>query len=176
MSELAERLAEEFKDKDYAHAYLEEHGNLVLAAQIKVLREMRGLTQRQLADLAGMKQERISALENVDYDAWTVKTLRKLAKAFDTGLEVSFVPCSRAIMSVVNVSAERLQVPARADDLKAFQKHKIVSSGGQWRAIDGNHLATVQPFSTSRPIDPQAQKNWLRFEKAEGAMMTAVGG
>ena len=79
MNELVERLTDEFSDKEYAHAYIEEHGNMILAAQIKALREQRGLTQARLAELAGMKQERISALENVEYDAWTVKTLRKLA-------------------------------------------------------------------------------------------------
>lgn len=175
MKELAERLTQEFADKDYAHAYMEEHGNMFLAAQIKTLREMRGLTQRKLADLAGMKQERISALENVDYAAWTVKTLRKLAKAFDTGLQVSFVPCSDVIMGVVNVTRDRLGVPARTDDLDAFRRHKIMISGGKWKAIDGSHLAPVTMFSPQEPVDPDPQMGWQRLNQDNLAPVTAAG-
>lgn len=130
MKELGERLSEEFADKEYAHAYAEEYGNLFIAAQIKALREQRGLTQAQLAESAGMKQERISALENVDYDAWTVKTLRKLARTFDAHLRVSFVPFSHAILDVVNFSRDRLTVIPREADLDRFRKHKIIRAGG----------------------------------------------
>lgn len=161
MSELAEHLADEFADKNYAHAYMEEHGNMLLAAQIKVLREMRGLTQSQLAELAGMKQERISALENVEYDAWTVKTLRKLAEAFDTGLQVSFVPFSQAIMNVVNVTSDRLRVVPRPEDLEDFRRHKIVQSGGKWTVVDGSHLAIVTPLAPSHPVAPR--QAWQRL-------------
>lgn len=162
MSELAEKLTDEFANKEYAHAYMEEHGNMFLAAQIKALREMRGLTQSQLAELAGMKQERISALENVEYEAWTVKTLRKLAEAFDTGLQVSFVPFSQAIMGVVNVSPDQLQVMPRTKDLDAFRRHRIIGSEGKWKAIDGSHLAAVTPLAPSHPFEPQ--KGWQRLD------------
>lgn len=162
MSELAEHLIEEFADKGYAHAYMEEHGNMLLAAQIKELREMRGLTQSQLAELAGMKQERISALENVEYDAWTVKTLRKLAAAFDTGLQVSFVPFSQAIMGVVNITHDRLKVVSRTEDIDNFRLHKIIQSGGKWTAIDRNHLASVTPLAPHQPVAPQ--KGWQRLD------------
>lgn len=162
MSEFVENLAEQFADKEYAHAYLEEHGNMLLAAQIRALREMRGLTQAELAELAGMKQERISALENVEYDAWTVKTLRKLAEAFDTGLQVSFVPFSQSIMNVVNVSAEILKVAPRTEDLESFRRHNIVLSRGKWKAIDGSHLSLVTSIAPSRPIAPK--QGWQRLD------------
>src|SRR5512139_1203347 len=100
MSQFVERLTKEFADKDYAHAYMESHTSSRIATQIKVLREQRGLTQAELAELSNMKQERICALEDVDYDAWTIKTLRKLARAFDTHLQVSFIPFSRGILDV----------------------------------------------------------------------------
>lgn len=154
MNELVERLTDEFSDKEYAHAYIEEHGNMILAAQLKTLREQRGLTQARLAELAGMKQERISALENVEYDAWTVKTLRKLAKALDTGLQVSFVPFSASIMSIVNVSRANLEILPRTDDLSSLRRHKIVMSSGHWKAIDGTHLAPVQSLVFHEPIQP----------------------
>ncbi|QDQ25359.1 helix-turn-helix transcriptional regulator [Chitinimonas arctica] len=117
MSELARRLTVEFEDRDYAHAYLEQFANMAIAAQIKALREQRGLTQAQLADLTGMKLAQISALEDVDYDAWTIRTLRKLAHAFDAHLAFSFKPFSKGILDVVNFSESRLEVQDRSEDM-----------------------------------------------------------
>lgn len=175
MNELVERLTDEFSDKEYAHAYMEEHGNMILAAQIKTLREQRGLTQTKLAQLAGMKQERISALENVDYDAWTVSTLRKLAEAFDTGLQVSFVPVSSAIMSVVNISKSNLEVSPREDDLESFRKHKIIMSSGHWKAIDKSYLATVETLAPRQTVEPvQPKHSWQRLNGEN--QLHAIGG
>lgn len=160
MKELVERLAREFADADYAHAYMEEHGNMFLAAQIKAIREMRGMTQEKLAELSGMKQERVSALENVEYDSWTVKTLRKLANAFDTGLQVSFVPCSQIIMEVANVSPEKLQIEDRMSDLEKFHKRRIIGSEGNWKAVARDHLATISVLAPTQPIDPTKVTRW----------------
>lgn len=165
MSELAERLAEEFGDKEYAHAYMEEHGNMAIAAQIRTLREQRGLTQKQLASLAGMKQERISALESVDYDAWTVSTLRKLADAFDTHLSVAFVPFSQGILDIVNLRRETLQVNSREADLAEFRNRRIVHTGGAWKAVCSDHLATVTSLRqpTPGPLEPRSQ--WQEMQR-----------
>lgn len=120
MNKFRSRLVNEFSDKDYAHAYMNSHQSSRLATQIKVLREQRGLTQSGLAELSGLKQERISKLEDVDYDSWTLSTLRKLAKAFDTTLHVSFTPFSEGIKDVENFSREFLEVDCRDDDLRKF--------------------------------------------------------
>lgn len=154
MKEFADRLIDDFADKEYAHAYMDEHSNTVIAAQIKALREQRGLTQAQLAELAGMKQERVSALENVEYDAWTAKTLRKLAGAFDVHLKIAFAPFSEGIMDVVNLSRERLHVAPREQDLASFRNRAMIERENQWKAIDTDHLAEVKVIYPSKPLDP----------------------
>jgi transcriptional regulator with XRE-family HTH domain len=120
MKELVKTLTTEFDDKEYAHAYMEEFSNMAIAAQIKVLREQRGWTQKQLAEASGMKQERICALEDVDYDAWTIKVLRRLAKSFDLTVKVSFEKFSSGILDVSKMSAETLKRTSREEDLKEF--------------------------------------------------------
>lgn len=171
MSELVERLTNEFSDKEYAHAYMREHVNMAIAAQIRTLRELRGLTQAQLAELSDMKQERVSALESVDYDAWTVKTLRKLAEAFDTNLSVSFTPFSKGILDVANISREQLSVPTREADLAQFKRHTILRTGSKWKAIDGSHLAPVTSIQVSGPVKP-AQK-WQSLNPIKMVAATA---
>lgn len=66
MKELVKTVVTEFDDKGYAHAYMEEFSNMAIAAQIKVLREQRVWTQKQLVEAAGIKQECVCALEDVD--------------------------------------------------------------------------------------------------------------
>lgn len=120
MKELVKTLVSEFGDKEYAHAYMEEISNIAIATQIKVLREQRNLTQQQLAQAANMKQERICALEDVDYDAWTIKTLRKLAKAFDLTVKVSFEKFSTGILDISKIDRQTLQRTSRTEDLIVF--------------------------------------------------------
>src|SRR5580698_8551014 len=87
---IPKNLRVEFSDADVAHAFVDEFLNVSIATQLKVLREQRGMKQEELAQAAGMKQERISLLESVNYGAWSTNTLRKLAKALDVRLKVSF--------------------------------------------------------------------------------------
>jgi transcriptional regulator with XRE-family HTH domain len=61
---------------------------LLLATQIRVLRKQRKLSQSQLARITGMKQARISLLENGSYSQWSLATLRAFAEALDVGLDV----------------------------------------------------------------------------------------
>lgn len=142
MSELAERLREEFlKDKEYAHAYMEEFENSYIATQIKVLREQNSLTQDELAELAEMKQERISVLENVNYSSWSINTLRKLARAFDLVLHVSFENFGDEIKKITSFSREELSRIAREKDLGALP---IKSN---WKEITTYEFSPATSFS-----------------------------
>lgn len=143
MKELVKTLAKEFHDKEYAHAYMEEFSNMAIAAQIKVLREQHGWTQKQLAEAADMKQERICTLEDVDYDAWTVKTLRKLAKAFDLTVKISFEKFSSGILDVSKISAETLKRIPRKEDLIEFSSNGCVHIETLW----GKAVTTTNPIS-----------------------------
>jgi transcriptional regulator with XRE-family HTH domain len=91
MNELIEQLRAPFcEDQEYRASYAESFMNSFVAAQIKVLREQRDLSQQELADLVGTKQAGISRLENINYTAWKVETLTRLARAFDVRLKITF--------------------------------------------------------------------------------------
>ena len=120
MSEFRKQLLEEFKDKEFRDAYADEYLSSLIATQIKVLREERGLTQEQLAELADMSQSRISALEDVTYSSWSIKTLKRLSQALDVVLTVHFDSFGRLIESVEEFSRESLQVPSFSDDVLLY--------------------------------------------------------
>jgi transcriptional regulator with XRE-family HTH domain len=106
----------EFKDKDYRHGYVDEFLNSRIATQIKVLREQREWSQSKLAEEAGMKQPRISVLENVNYSSWSINILRKLAEAFDLTLSVSFENFGSRMHDIKEFSRENLERCSFNDD------------------------------------------------------------
>lgn len=117
MSDVSQRLATEFPDPEYRHSYTGDFLNTCVAAQIKALREQRGWTQAQLAERAQMKQSRISAMEDVNYSSWSIRTLARLAEAFDVALAVCFKSFSARIEDIERFSSSELLVPPYLDDL-----------------------------------------------------------
>lgn len=90
-------LVESLKDKEYRDLYVAERINVGLAYQIREMRGSEDMTQRLLAAKAGMHQATISELENPNYGAYTISTLKRLASVFDVALEVRFVPFSTLV-------------------------------------------------------------------------------
>jgi transcriptional regulator with XRE-family HTH domain len=114
-------------EKSYRHAYADENLNLTIATQIKVLREQRHWNQDTLAQEARMTQPMISRYENVNYSSWSIKTLEKLAYAFDAWLDVRIRPFGELVATVDEFSRESLQVPAFDDD-PFFKEMGLVAS------------------------------------------------
>lgn len=56
------------------------------------LREAAGLTQSDVAKLAGTTQSAIARLEDADYEGHSLSMLRRVAKALGHRVEVRFVP------------------------------------------------------------------------------------
>ena len=128
-------------DKDFRHLYLAAHIKELLANQIRLTREQRGWTQAQLGERAGMAQERISLLEDADYKGMTLKTLRRLAEAFDSALIVRFAPFSELLEWVEQLGPEQLVVPEFEHDCGPGQLEH--SSGGDAARSDGVGVPAV---------------------------------
>jgi predicted transcriptional regulator len=90
MSTLAELLAKNLKDPEFAAAYAEADAEYsVLEAMLKARIEA-GLTQAEVAERAGTTQSAIARLEGGSVSP-TVETLRKYAKAVGKRLKVEMV-------------------------------------------------------------------------------------
>jgi predicted XRE-type DNA-binding protein len=122
--ELYEQLWVEFEDQEYRHAYVDSLVDSTIAIQLKLLREQNNLTQAQLAALASMRQSRISAMEDVNYSSWSVTTLKRLASAFDCGLEVRFVPFNQVIRWGASMTPDALRVQRFNEDANAHKSRK----------------------------------------------------
>jgi transcriptional regulator with XRE-family HTH domain len=92
------------RNKDFRDSFVASQISNTIAAQIFSLREARGWKQAEVAVRAGMKQSRISDLEDPNYENYQTRTLVKLASAFDVGLVVKFVPFSELAKWSANLS------------------------------------------------------------------------
>ncbi|HLM83429.1 MAG TPA: helix-turn-helix domain-containing protein [Terriglobales bacterium] len=127
MSELVDKLRGEFQDEEYRHAYADECLNTMIATQIKVLREQRDMTQKSLAMKTGMLQPRLSVLEDASYSSWSISSLRRLARAFDLTLKVSFESFTSFILDFESMGRAALERVSFTDD-PLFKSTKVTTS------------------------------------------------
>lgn len=107
-----QQLNDLISDEDFRREFVSDYVQEMLSAQIQALREHRNWTQEELGTAAeGMKQAQVSRLENPDYSGGTIKSLKRIAKAFDLGLVVRFVRFSEFLDEVTTQSPIRLVPP-----------------------------------------------------------------
>lgn len=63
-----------------------------IAAQVLFFRLHRGLSQKKLGEMCGMKQAAIARLEHTPDVKWTSRTLMKIAAALDIRVSVDVIP------------------------------------------------------------------------------------
>jgi DNA-binding Xre family transcriptional regulator len=100
----------EWADPEYRRAAMEANVSNMVAWQVHVNRDERGLTQSQLAELMGTGQSAISKLEDPDGGDILLSTLVKAANAFDCALLVRFVDYTALAAATRDVRPERLYV------------------------------------------------------------------
>lgn len=135
-------------DKSYRHAYADESLNIWIATQIKVLREQRGWRQEDLAKKSEMTQPMISRYENVNYNSWSLNTLKKFAQAYDLWLDVRFRPFGDLVTTTEDFSRESLQAPSFNDDPFFKEQTRVATAGtagvaqavGSWQAQTVNYI------------------------------------
>jgi transcriptional regulator with XRE-family HTH domain len=118
-----EQLWHRFQDKESRDNWSASHLGTSLSAQIFSLREDRDWTQRELADMVGMAQSRISLLEDPDYERFTVATLKRLASAFDVAFVGRFVPFSEMLEWATDMTPERLAPREFKRDIPPWDRH-----------------------------------------------------
>jgi len=130
-----EQIWQSLSDPGYRHQFAEEEVNVGIAFQIRSLRNRQKLTQAELAELLGdkKKQPLLSAWENPNYGKYTLGTLRDLAKAFDVGLLVRFVPFSTLVDWTINLTSDVIGPPSFSEE----QNHALTSLSTVRDSVEG---------------------------------------
>jgi transcriptional regulator with XRE-family HTH domain len=109
-------LRKNLQDREYAEEYAKSFLDAFVATQIKVIREQRSMTQAELGSLIGTTQAGVSRYEDVNYSSWSLRTLMKIARAFDVRLRVSFEPYGTLPDEVIRFDRTRLETVDREND------------------------------------------------------------
>lgn len=119
------RMVNAFGDAEYRRGSVSERVSSGVALQIRANRDSRHLTQAELGALADMKQNTISRLEDPDSESSpTLRTLDRLAAAFDCGLIVAFVSFADYIDWASTRAATPLNVPSWGEDKGLARHHR----------------------------------------------------
>ena len=98
MSEKSELINKLKSNKKTRISYTKAHISVNIPSQIRALRRRRNdMTQKELAEEAGMLQPRISAMERPGETNYNVETLVRLAAALKVGLIVKFASFSEML-------------------------------------------------------------------------------
>jgi transcriptional regulator with XRE-family HTH domain len=97
-----------YSSKEYRDASVRANIVSGIAAQIYRMRERAGISQNDLAAKCGMKQTRISLLENGSTENPTIDTLARVASAFDVALIVRYVPFSELAKWSTSITEQKL--------------------------------------------------------------------
>lgn len=91
MSGITDLIDEKRKESPvFNQLYQEEERKLKAGFALKRLREEKGLSQRELAEIVGKPQSTIVRIENGNMNA-TIKLLDEIAEKLDKKLEIHFV-------------------------------------------------------------------------------------
>ena len=112
MSFKKEQMRKNLNDSDFRKQFINAHVDEGIAFQIRALRNRQQLKQSELAQLMGVRQPLIASWENPNYGKYTLNTLKDLAKAFDVGLLVRFVPFSTVIDWTVDLTPDAIAPPS----------------------------------------------------------------
>ncbi len=113
-----EQIWRSLDDPEYRHQFVDEGISVGLAFQIRALRNKQQLTQDELAGKMTSRQPAVSSWENPNYGKYTLKTLKDLAKAFDVGLLVRFVPFSELVDRGINLTSDAIAPPSYTQELQ----------------------------------------------------------
>src|SRR5579872_2251049 len=116
MNDLLQNLRSEFQDEDYRYGYAQSFLNTKLAAQIKTLREQRGMTQAEVAAAMKIKQPGYRRFEDINHSVWKTDSLWNIARALGVRLNVSFETFGALPEEKKHLHKESLQRPKFEDD------------------------------------------------------------
>ena len=167
---LISKLWRKLRNKSYREGYTEAQLSMEVPFQIRALRKARGWTQAQLAKRSGIPQARISHIEQPGRDPLSLRTLYRLAIAFDVGLLVQFVSFSELVRREAAFHPETFRVTSFEDDHFEEPVHSARSSEETFRFLtfDEDDLEKVAPVARLITETPSRATVWQGLLQAEG--------
>lgn len=100
------------KSRPFRRAYVREQIKQGIPAQIRAMREARGMKQADLAEALGKAQSNVARIEDPRYGKFTLQTLLEIADAFDVWLSVEFVSFAEGLRRTERAGYAALSAPS----------------------------------------------------------------
>jgi transcriptional regulator with XRE-family HTH domain len=110
------KLFRKLSDPEYRKSFVGSQIRIGIPFQIRALMKDRGWTQERLAEKTGIAQPSISNLLKPGASQPNIKTLVRIAEAFDCGLAVRFVPFSELTKWSEEFDPTSFHVPEFSED------------------------------------------------------------
>ncbi|MDA1316187.1 MAG: helix-turn-helix transcriptional regulator [Acidobacteria bacterium] len=182
MKSTISKLLSKLRNPEYRKAYVASQISVGIPFQIRSLLKSHGLTQEQLAKQANMLQPRISKLLNPGAMEPNIRTLRRIAEAFDCGLMVRFVPFSELVLRSERFDPESFTVQTFEQEdskgrFKQIESH--LANGAIPILIDGTNITTEVNQQATAETDrleslPPLREN-ISLTQPRGGNLTHVG-
>lgn len=116
-------------------AYIHSELTNGLAHQIRIIRQQRGWTQKQLAEKLSTTQTTVSRLEDPSYGRYSVRSLLALGNIFEVALFVRFLPFSKFLPTTWDTAPENFEAVAYEDEVRSVQFFDEALSGNYAKAL-----------------------------------------
>lgn len=110
-------------DVEYRVAYMEAAIHQNIAWQMKVNRQHRCMSKADLATLTGIAEHEISSFEDTEFEDHDIKSLKKIANAFDCALVVGFVSYSELAYKSNRLSKNHLIACGYSEETNTCNTH-----------------------------------------------------
>ncbi|MHB8577411.1 MAG: helix-turn-helix transcriptional regulator [Dehalococcoidia bacterium] len=164
-------------NKSLRDLLVETHISMGLAAQIKANRDSRDWSQANLGARTGVAQATISEWEDPNYGRYTLRTLKRLASAFDVALVVRFAAFSELADWASRIPEVELSVASFDDDRELLDNTDTVQANGAVLAASTSSAGDVQRTTLATVL--LTQSNIVNFPGSKsvpiGSGVTSLG-
>lgn len=145
---------QKLRNKKYREHFVDAQLKRAIPFQVRSIMKARGLSQKQLASLAGLTQGVVSRAASPKYGNLTLNTIVRIAAGFDVAFIGRFVPFSELVRYYDDLSEEIGAVPAFEQEDKAL----FSNARGVTSPADNRHSALCEAS-----IGPQAPRHVERL-------------
>lgn len=116
MSDRQKIISRLIADRDFRADYIRAKLDVLIPSQLRALRMRENKTQPEVAQMADMKQSRISAMETPGLVNFNRETLVRMAATHSVGMVIKFVPFSEMLEWENSYSQDAFNVTQLAND------------------------------------------------------------
>lgn len=149
-----------------------------LAHQIRILRQQRGWTQKQLAGELGTTQTTVSRLEDPSYGRYSIRTLLALCRVFDVALFVRFMPFSKFMPATWDTRPENFQAATYEEEASSVQFFTESKSGTYLRKLVAAPAIGVAEYAARKVVGepPSYTSSRMKLDDLWNYFSTSVPG